>query len=142
VVEARVVLGLEIADEHRVAGFELRDRRCGGVCGVDLRERQPRRTERVLVIHDLAFRDVHQAPPDRRERRRIGMRRLRIIDRPTTVVAEADRPTSGHGFPEELIVGQPVDALADRFVCLLEPFSDDFHRGARHDGTIGRPRPS
>ena len=113
-------------------GLELRDRRRGGVRRVDLREGELRLAERVLVIHDLALRDVHQAPADRRERRRIGMRRFGIIDRPAPVIPATHGPASRDRLPEECIVGETVDTPAEVFVCLLQLPAEEFDGCSRH----------
>src|SRR2546430_4041270 len=118
-VEAGVVESGKITKEHRLSRLELRDRRHGCVSRVDVRERQGRGAERVLVVHDLALRDVHEAPADRRERCRVRMRRLRIVDRPSAIVAATDGPAPRRRLPQQLVARQAVDALAGRFIPLM-----------------------
>lgn len=62
---------------------------------------QPPWAEGVLVIHDLAGRQMYQAPGDGGEGRGIG-RRAGVIHDPATILREANGPAARDRFPEEL----------------------------------------
>src|SRR5437868_15366156 len=105
---------------------------------VDIRERELRGTEGVFVVHELALRDVHQAPTDRREGRRIVMRQLRVVGGPFPTLVLSYGPAPSDRLPEELIVGEPFDPRADERIRAIELGTEQIDRPSPHDRTIPR----
>src|SRR5205807_836607 len=81
--------------------------------------------------HHLAEREVDEPPGDRRERRGDRVGHLVVI-RPRAGSISEDRPAPGDRFPEELVVGQVIDALSQIRVRLVHPASEQL--GGRGHG--------
>src|SRR5207244_2292539 len=105
---------------------------------VDFGERELGGTERVLVVHELAFADVDKPPANRRERWGLGMWRFGVVRSPMTWPVLSHRPASPDRLPEELIVGQTLDPTPDHLVRSLELVREQLHGPRDHAVPIPR----